>query len=103
MPNYDNNLIRGSLYITFDVEFPKGTFSESDREGMLCSLWRMQQLRMTVEMYPDILARFIVLGLCTIYRLILIDGSIPNPRMTVKTIGTLQNHVLKGFSPRMPF
>lgn len=34
MPNYDNNMIKGSMYITFDVEFPKGSFSESDREGM---------------------------------------------------------------------
>ena len=33
MPNYDNNKIRGSLYITVDVNFPRGTFSESDSEG----------------------------------------------------------------------
>ena len=34
MPNYDNNLIRGNLYITIDVEFPRGTFSETDQEGV---------------------------------------------------------------------
>ena len=57
MPNYDNNLIRGSLYITFDVEFPKGSFSESDREGMPCSVAHAT-LRKTLEMYPDFLASF---------------------------------------------
>ena len=33
MPNEENNLVKGNLYITFDVEFPKVTFGESDREG----------------------------------------------------------------------
>ena len=33
MPNYDDNTQRGSLYITIDVNFPRGTFSEEDREG----------------------------------------------------------------------
>ncbi len=36
MPNYDNNKIRGTLYITFDIDFPRGTFSEADSEGV-CS------------------------------------------------------------------
>lgn len=33
MPNYENNNVKGSLYITFDIEFPKGTLSEEDKEG----------------------------------------------------------------------
>lgn len=33
MPNYENNNVRGTLYITFDVEFPKGELSEEEREG----------------------------------------------------------------------
>ena len=33
MPNEENNMVKGSLYITFDVDFPKVTFGESDREG----------------------------------------------------------------------
>lgn len=32
MPNYDNNHIKGALYITFDVDFPKGEISQEDKE-----------------------------------------------------------------------
>ncbi|XP_041375031.1 dnaJ homolog subfamily B member 11-like isoform X2 [Gigantopelta aegis] len=34
MPNYENNNVRGSLYITFDIDFPKGTLTEEDKEGL---------------------------------------------------------------------
>ena len=37
MPNYENNKIRGTLYITVDVKFPKKAFSEEDSEGDLVS------------------------------------------------------------------
>lgn len=33
MPNYENNRLHGTLYITFDVEFPKSDFSETEKEG----------------------------------------------------------------------
>ena len=33
MPNDENNMMKGSLYITFDVEFPKVTFEDSEKEG----------------------------------------------------------------------
>lgn len=33
MPSYDNNLRKGDLYITFDVNFPRGTFSDQDKNG----------------------------------------------------------------------
>ena len=33
MPNEENNMVKGSLYITFDVDFPKVTFGDMDREG----------------------------------------------------------------------
>ena len=33
MPNYESNQIKGNLYITVDVDFPRGVFTESDREG----------------------------------------------------------------------
>lgn len=32
MPNYDNNQFKGALYITFNVEFPKGEISAVDKE-----------------------------------------------------------------------
>jgi len=32
MPNYENNNLFGTLYITFDVAFPKGQLSESDKQ-----------------------------------------------------------------------
>ena len=38
MPNYENNKIRGTLYITVDVKFPKKAFSEQDSEGMILFL-----------------------------------------------------------------
>ena len=34
MPNYDNNNAKGDLYITFDVEFPRGGLEDSEKEGM---------------------------------------------------------------------
>lgn len=33
MPNYDNNNLRGSLYITIDVVFPNIEFTEEQKEG----------------------------------------------------------------------
>ena len=33
MPNYDNNKIRGTMFITVDVDFPRRAFSEEDQEG----------------------------------------------------------------------
>merc|ERR1712200_102650 len=32
MPNYENNNLFGTMYITFDVAFPKGGISESDKQ-----------------------------------------------------------------------
>lgn len=34
MPNYDNNNLRGTLYITFDVEFPKTQLSDTEKEDI---------------------------------------------------------------------
>lgn len=36
MPNYHNNNLHGTLYITFDVEFPKSELSEEDKKGNSC-------------------------------------------------------------------
>ena len=33
MPNYENNNDKGTLFITFDVDFPKGAFSAEDKES----------------------------------------------------------------------
>lgn len=35
MPNYENNNLRGTLYITFDVEFPKTQLGDTEKEGLL--------------------------------------------------------------------
>ena len=32
MPNYENNNVKGSLYITFDVQFPKVEFTEEEKK-----------------------------------------------------------------------
>merc|ERR1711976_764592 len=34
MPNYENNNLFGTMYITFDVEFPKGEMSAEDKETL---------------------------------------------------------------------
>jgi len=34
MPNYENNNLFGTLYITFDVEFPKGELSPEDKKKL---------------------------------------------------------------------
>lgn len=34
MPNYENNNLKGILYITFDVEFPKQELSDDDKESL---------------------------------------------------------------------
>lgn len=33
MPNYDNNNLHGTLYITFDVEFPKQELTQEEKDG----------------------------------------------------------------------
>lgn len=33
LPSFDNNNIKGSLIITFDVDFPKEQLTEEAREG----------------------------------------------------------------------
>ena len=44
MPNYDNNHVKGDLYITFDVEFPRGGLSDSEKDGRLCFVVRNKQM-----------------------------------------------------------
>ncbi|KAK6166446.1 hypothetical protein SNE40_023135 [Patella caerulea] len=34
MPNYENNNVKGALYITFDVDFPKGALTTEQKEGL---------------------------------------------------------------------
>lgn len=34
MPNYDNNNLHGTLYITFDVEFPKNELTDTEKEDI---------------------------------------------------------------------
>ena len=34
MPSYDNNNLFGDLFITFDVEFPRGSLEPEEKEGM---------------------------------------------------------------------
>ncbi|KAJ8320571.1 hypothetical protein KUTeg_002158, partial [Tegillarca granosa] len=32
MPNYENNNVKGALFITFDIEFPKGSLTDEEKE-----------------------------------------------------------------------
>lgn len=45
MPNYENNNLHGTLYITFDIEFPKQEFTEKEKEGKL-------NCEMTLQLEP---------------------------------------------------
>ena len=38
MPNYENNNVKGSLYITFDVQFPKVEFTDEEKKRKCTSL-----------------------------------------------------------------
>ena len=54
MPNYENNLKRGNLYITFDVNFPRGTFEDQDKEGKkfcLCPISIYPNLKLFLVRY----------------------------------------------------
>lgn len=33
MPNYENNNVKGNLFITFDIDFPKGVLTEEQKDG----------------------------------------------------------------------
>ena len=33
MPNYENNNLKGTLFITFDVDFPKGELTDEEKES----------------------------------------------------------------------
>ncbi|KAK7112279.1 dnaJ homolog subfamily B member 11-like [Littorina saxatilis] len=46
MPNYENNNFKGSLFITFDIDFPKGSLTEEDKEGLKAIL--KQDIKQTV-------------------------------------------------------
>lgn len=35
MPNYDNNKVRGTLFITVDVDFPRGAFSDEEIQDLI--------------------------------------------------------------------
>jgi DnaJ-class molecular chaperone len=35
LPQHDQNNIIGDLYVTIDVDFPKGEFSDEQREGKI--------------------------------------------------------------------
>lgn len=37
LPSFDNNNIKGSLIITFDVDFPKEQLTEEAKEGVVCT------------------------------------------------------------------
>ena len=34
MPNFENNNMCGTLFITFDADFPKGELSDDDKESI---------------------------------------------------------------------
>ena len=48
MPNYDNNHVKGDLYITFDVEFPRGGLSDSEKDGRLWLVPRNEEILHTL-------------------------------------------------------
>ena len=39
LPQHDQNNIIGDLYVTIDVDFPKGEFNDEQREGKFLDLY----------------------------------------------------------------
>lgn len=65
MPNYENNNIKGDLYITFDIAFPRGGLEDNDKEGWYKSSisWLFQPLIINnVLLFNDELFTFIFLS-----------------------------------------
>ena len=50
MPNYENNNVRGTLFITFDVNFPKGELTAEDKAG---ERERERSARNVCGLYPE--------------------------------------------------
>ena len=55
MPNYDNNKLRGNLYITIDVEFPRGSLPEETREGVCVCVGGWVGVRVRVKLFDHTL------------------------------------------------
>lgn len=34
MPSYENNNLKGTMFVTFDIEFPKGELTLEEKEGV---------------------------------------------------------------------
>ena len=49
MPNYDNNLVKGTLFISVDVDFPRGALSDEKKEGMAINVTILERLLLTVS------------------------------------------------------
>jgi len=58
MPNYENNNVRGTLFITFDVNFPKGELTAEDKAG--------ERERDQREMFVDCIRKDIAAKLQTV-------------------------------------
>ena len=37
MPNYENNNVKGTLFVTFDVDFPKGELTPEEKDSKFLS------------------------------------------------------------------
>lgn len=45
MPNYENSNLFGTLYITFDIEFPKGQLDE-DEKSQIAEILKQDSVNM---------------------------------------------------------
>jgi DnaJ family protein B protein 11 len=43
MPNYENNNVRGDLYITFDIDFPKNELTSEQKESNYSIVFHLQK------------------------------------------------------------
>jgi hypothetical protein len=43
--SYDNNNLFGDLFITFDVEFPRGTLEPEEKEGMYSQYIKLHKFK----------------------------------------------------------
>ena len=52
MPNYENNNIFGTLFITFDVSFPKGELTTEEREGEFVEQLILKGVPLKTSLFP---------------------------------------------------
>lgn len=70
MPNYENNNLKGSLYITFDVDFPKDRqFTVEDKDG---KYWDLSTCIIIINLSSEIFGVVFIPNIITMHFIIIV-------------------------------